>query len=101
MVRDYVTVDFVAAVLAAVALDPDGPDSVDACSGVGVRLGDVLDAMIALLGIDVVITSDPNLATLPAAHVAVGDPAVVTARYGLESDLDALGVARSVLGDLL
>ncbi len=98
IVRDYVAVDFVASVFCDVAVDPDGPQVLNACSGVGILLHDVLDAMIAMLGIDVDVKSDPHLAGLSAASIVVGNPRIAIDRYGLETRPDAQEIARVALG---
>ena len=99
IVRDYVPVDFVASVFCEAAADPNGPSAINACSGVGVLLQDVLNEMIALLDLDIEVKLDPLLAGLSAASTVIGDPAVAIDRYGLEVRPDAHVVARVVLGD--
>ena len=98
VVRDYVSVDFVASVFCAAAVDPNGPPVLNACSGVGLRLHDVLDAMIEILGVDVSVTADPGLANLSAASIVVGDPAATVDRYGIASRPDASSIAGVALG---
>lgn len=93
VVRDYVPVDFVAAVFVAAAADPDPPEAINACSGIGIELGDVLEAMIAMRGVGVTVTLDPELAGMSAASVVVGDASTARARYGLEIHPEARDVA--------
>jgi GDP-4-dehydro-6-deoxy-D-mannose reductase len=97
VVRDYVSLPFVATVFAAVAADIAAPAVVNACSGVGLELGSILDAMIDLSGADATVVSDPDLVALPAPPAVVGDPAMVIDRYGLRLRFDAESVARMVL----
>ncbi len=101
VVRDYVPVEFVAAVFAAAAVDPDPPAVLNACSGVGIELGDVLEAMIAARGVGLTVTPDPELAGMSAASVVVGDASAARTRYGLAITPDAGDVAAYVLGDFV
>lgn len=99
VVRDYVTVAFVAAVFAETAKDDLGPEVIHAASGTGIRLGDVLASMIDLTDTDPEIAQDRELASLPAAPAVIGDPRMAAERYDLSCDIDAPTVARSVLQD--
>jgi nucleoside-diphosphate-sugar epimerase len=98
VIRDYVPVDFVASVISATAADPSAPSAVNACSGIGLQLHDVLDAMIALLDIEIEIAADPHLAQLSAAPVVIGNPSVAADLYGLATRPDASSIARLALG---
>ena len=98
VVRDYVPVDFVASVFRVAAADPNGPPVLNACSGIGLRLHDVLDAMIEILGVDVAVAADPDLANLSAASIVVGDPAATVERYRIGIRPDASSIAAVALG---
>lgn len=81
IIRDFVPLDFVVDVLAAVATHPAPPPVLNACSGVGLQLEEVLGAMAAYLGANVVTEPIPELVALDAPERIVGDPAVL-AQFG-------------------
>jgi GDP-4-dehydro-6-deoxy-D-mannose reductase len=83
IVRDFVPL---ASVVEGVRrlLDRPAPGRViNLCSGVGITLGEILDAMAERLGVTLRIVRDPALAALPAAPRAVGDPSAFFAATGL------------------
>jgi nucleoside-diphosphate-sugar epimerase len=96
--RDYVSARFVASVICAITSDAEPPEVANVCSGIGIQLGEILDAMIDLTDLSVSVVSDPHLATLPAPTSVIGDPLPVADRYGLEFRPDATSIAQTALG---
>jgi nucleoside-diphosphate-sugar epimerase len=92
VVRDFVPVDFVAEALHRLATDRIS-GTYNICSGVGIPLGSVLDAMAAMLDTEVQIEFEPELVALPAADRAVGSPAKLAA-LGLTTQPTAASLAR-------
>ncbi len=98
VVRDFIPIGFVVEALTAVVADPQ-PDGVfNICSGVGLRLRDVVEALAGRLGVAPEICVDPDLAALPAAERVVGDPARLTTRYGISVTTDPERVADAIVG---
>jgi len=64
---------------------PARPDTVyNVCSGRGVRLGDLLDRLLALAGVEVEIRPDPGRCRPSDIPVLVGDPSRLRAATGWE-----------------
>lgn len=98
VVRDYVSIDFVATVLATAIQDAESVGTFNACSGVGVELGTILHAMGELIGVETIAEPDPHLVSLPAASIVTGNPEKLAARFGLGVQPDAKSIASLVLG---
>ena len=82
VIRDFVPLDFAAEAL--VRLTTGGHQGrYNICSGVGIPLGAILDAMADLLSVDLKVEQEPELLTLPAGNRTVGNPAKLAA-LGLE-----------------
>ena len=60
------------------------PPILNVCSGVGVELGDLLEAMASALGLRLRLLI-PELAAIPAAEKIVGDASLLRS-YGLVCD---------------
>jgi nucleoside-diphosphate-sugar epimerase len=73
IVRDFVPLDYVVEVLAAVAILPAPPAVLNVCSGTGILLEDVLHALAASLDASVTVESVPELTAIPAPERIVGD----------------------------
>ena len=73
VIRDFVTSTFVGDAVAELVEYPPG-GIINICSGVGVRLGEVMGAAAILLDVELELEEDPILAGLPAPSVIVGDP---------------------------
>lgn len=78
VVRDFVPVTFVVEALSRLATERIA-GTYNICSGTGIELGSILDAMAALLDVDVQVEPDPELLALPAAERMVGSPAKLAA----------------------
>ena len=83
IVRDFVPLAGVSEVVRRL-LDRPAPGRVlNICSGVGIAVGEILAALARRLRVTVRITTDPTLATMPAAPCVVGDPAAMQEAVGL------------------
>ncbi len=96
--RDLVPIDFVADVLVAITMDEDSTGVFNVCTGRGLALSEVVEAMATVRGVDMDLTVDPALAALPAADRIVGDPRKVAGAYGLTSSPTADDIARTIFG---
>lgn len=97
VLRDFVPLDFVVDALVAVALAAEPPAVVNVCSGTGIVLGDVLDAMAIRLGVTVDVEPVAELVAIPAALRIVGDPRLL-AELGLSCDPTPESLAHVLLG---
>lgn len=95
VVRDFVPVGFVAAVLVRLAVDPRPDRVLNVCSGVGLTVGAVAEAMAAQLGLQPVFQPDPH--RLAGVPIAVGDPAALAELFGLRYAASAESVAAAAL----
>jgi nucleoside-diphosphate-sugar epimerase len=98
IVRDYVTVRFIGEAVAELVESPSG-GVVNICSGVGLRLDDVMFAAAKLLGVELVLDQDVELANLPAPASIVGDPARLDSLVEARPETTAEGLAAALLGD--
>jgi len=81
VVRDFSDVrDAVAAFRLLVGMRPDGP--VNVCSGSGLSLRDLLDALVNLSGLDVALVQDPSLVRRVDPPRVVGDTRRLNALIG-------------------
>lgn len=97
VVRDFVPLDFVVDVLAAIALVLDPPPVLNVCSGTGIVLADVLDAMASHIGAIVDVEPVPELIAIPAPLRIVGDPRLL-AELHLSCEPTPASLARVLLG---
>jgi nucleoside-diphosphate-sugar epimerase len=96
VVRDYVSIGFVASVLIRLAVDPRPDRILNICSGTGLTLGAVATAMAAQLGLEPVFRTDPGR---PAGvPIAVGDPSALAGLTGLRYSASPESVAAATLG---
>ncbi|HNH96411.1 MAG TPA: NAD(P)-dependent oxidoreductase [Microthrixaceae bacterium] len=93
-VRDFILLDDLAWVVVAVALHEDPPDVVNACSGVGVDFGSIVRALGDATGRVVTVESLDR----PGIPVVLGDPTRMRAVTGVQANMDAALLARTVLG---
>ncbi|MFQ5516207.1 MAG: NAD-dependent epimerase/dehydratase family protein [Acidimicrobiia bacterium] len=98
VVRDYIHLGFLVEVLVALMTHPLPGTVINACSGTGIRLEDVLQAMGRLLEVEVEVSIDEALAGIPAADVVVGDPRHLETSLGLTHRPTAHGIAALMLG---
>lgn len=98
VVRDYVPIAFVATVLGAIAQDAESTGTFNICSGVGLELGGILEAMGSIFNVDIVAKPDPALVALPAASIVTGDPSLLLDRFGLSVKPTEHSIAMLALG---
>lgn len=97
IVRDYVSLDLVTeAFERSIEEQPVGP-VLNICSGSGVTLGDIVNAMALELGVEIDFHPVDRLVALPAAPTVVGDPSELTALLGPRPAPSADDIARSTL----
>jgi GDP-4-dehydro-6-deoxy-D-mannose reductase len=87
VIRDFIPLAFVTDTIVRLLELDEWPAILNVCSGVGVELGDLLDAMASELGVEVAVEVDPRLSAIPAAPRVVGDPTRLRG-LGLESHAD-------------
>lgn len=97
VVRDFVSVDTI--IEAVVRAIDRGPMSgvINVCSGIGIKLQQVVHAMATQLDVGLSIETDPYLATLPAADVVVGDPSKLRSVLGIEEMVTPASIAARLL----
>jgi nucleoside-diphosphate-sugar epimerase len=100
IVRDYVTGRFIGETVAELVESPPG-GVVNICSGVGLRLDDVMYAAARLLGVELVLDQDEQLASLPAPASIIGDPARLYSLVETRPEPNGEALAASLLGDAL
>ena len=62
-------------------------EAYNVCSGRGVRIGDLLDLLVRLSGIDVEVRVDPQKVRRAEIHEVVGDPSKIRAATGWQADV--------------
>jgi nucleoside-diphosphate-sugar epimerase len=100
IVRDYVTSGFIGEAIAELVEKPPG-GVVNICSGVGVRLDDLMSAAARLLGVEVVLDRDEQLAALPAPPSIIGDPTRLNSLVVARPEPSIQGLAAALLGSAL
>jgi len=98
VVRDYVPVAAVAEAVMRLLATPT-PGVFNVCSGKGLELSAIVNAMARRLGAELAIEVDPELAALPAPPAAIGDPAALRAAIGLVIEATPESVAAVVLSE--
>jgi nucleoside-diphosphate-sugar epimerase len=96
--HDFVPVDFVAAVLRTLVLQPQPGRTLNICSGTALTVGSVALAMAARLGLRPSFRPDPALAAGPRTPLSVGDPTLLADTVGLRFEATPDTVATAVLG---
>jgi nucleoside-diphosphate-sugar epimerase len=96
--RDFVPASFVTAVLARLAMDPQPDRTLNICSGVGLSMRSVADAMAARLGLRPTYRVDPRLAASAHIPVSVGDPSLLADMLSMRFRATAESIADAVLG---
>lgn len=99
VVRDFVSLSFVARSIATIALEA-APGTFNICSGAGLTPGDILRGMAELLNVELVLEPQPDVVAIPAADRVVGDPARLSA-LGLSETRPAIELARLALGETI
>jgi UDP-glucose 4-epimerase len=98
VVRDYVPLEVVGRTFATLAAATARPEVVNVCSGVGIAIGEIVDAAAEVLGVSVEVTEDPQLAALPAPDRVVGDPGDLEALLGPLPTTSAASIAELLVG---
>jgi GDP-4-dehydro-6-deoxy-D-mannose reductase len=93
VIRDFVPLPtIIEAIVRAAERELPG-EVINICSGVGIALEDIVQAMAARLGAAFVAELDPELALLPAGATVVGDPARMKRQLGLHPMPTAVSLA--------
>ncbi len=98
LVRDYVPVAAVVAVTLHLLAAPLPGRILNVCSGVGISLGSILDAMAGRLGVSLRIEQSPELLGIPAAPRVLGDPGRLFQATGLRVEVTAESLAGILVG---
>jgi GDP-4-dehydro-6-deoxy-D-mannose reductase len=99
VVRDFVPLDFIVeAILNTVDRAPAGR-AINICSGVGLKLEDIVMAMAELVDVPIRTEVDVSLAALPAGDVVVGDPTLMERTLGLRTNPTPAMLAGILLSD--
>lgn len=97
VIRDYVTASFVGEAIAELVSDPPG-GTVNVCSGVGIRLVDLMEAAAQQCGVDMKAVIDPDLAAIPAPAKIVGDPKRLNSLIAARPVTDTVSLALVLMG---
>ena len=97
VVRDFVTTDFIGAVMAQLLESPPG-GVVNICSGVGLSLEEVMRASAAVAGVELSFDIDPELAGLPAPTEIVGDQSRLFSLVEVRPDTTPQALGTKLLG---
>jgi nucleoside-diphosphate-sugar epimerase len=93
--RDFVMIDDVARALVDLAvLDGPLPPLVNVCSGVGLRFGEIVDALAAAMGVAASIRSLDR----PGIEAVVGDPGLLASTIGWAPTMSATALAQRATG---
>lgn len=98
LVRDYVPVSAVIEVILCLLAAPAPGQTLNVCSGIGISLGSILDAMAQRLGVTLRIVQSPELLGIPAAGRVVGDPGRLFQATGIRIEATAESLAEVLLG---
>lgn len=99
IVRDYVTARFVGKAVAEL-VERRYEGVVNICSGQGIELGQLLNAVGALIDAEIRFDVDPALAALPAVPHIVGDPTLLYTLIDSRATTEVDDLARELLGSL-
>jgi GDP-4-dehydro-6-deoxy-D-mannose reductase len=86
VVRDFVPIDVIVNAIVRVFDHPLPGEVVNVCSGSGIKLGDIVNAMARRLGVSAVTEVDEKLAHLPAPDTVIGDPTHMKTLLDLETN---------------
>ncbi len=93
--RDFVMIEDVARALVDLATTPGPPPPlVNLCSGIGLRFGDIVEALAAALGVPATVRSLDR----PGIEAVVGDPTLLGTTIGWTPAMSAAALARRVVG---
>lgn len=97
VVRDFVPLELVVEAILQVIEDPIPGGVINVCSGVGIRLGDIVAAMADRHGVSITTEVDPRLAALLAPDEVVGDPSRLEQLIGVRSGPTAASLADAMM----
>jgi GDP-4-dehydro-6-deoxy-D-mannose reductase len=98
LLRDYVPLAAVVDVTLHLLANPAPGQVLNVCSGVGISLGSILEAMAERLGVTLRIEQSPDLLAIPAAPRAVGNPERLFQATGIRVAASAEGMAEILVG---
>jgi nucleoside-diphosphate-sugar epimerase len=98
LVRDWVPLPAVAEAILRLLARPAPDQALNVCSGVGIPVGSILDAMAKRLGVALHVVQTPELLAIPAAPRVVGDPSRLAEMTGLRIAVTAEDLAEILLG---
>lgn len=93
LIRDFVSISFVASVILTVSLQGTEQRNINICSGIGIPYRMIVEQMISLLDLSVAVT-DFHEGGIPSV---VGDPSLLKS-IGVEENPSPDVIARTVLG---
>ena len=99
VVRDYVPAGAVVEAIRRVLERPQPGATINVCSGIGLELGRILDALARRLGVTAVPVVSPELEAMAAADRVVGDPTRLRALLGLVVEVSAESLAAELLAE--
>jgi GDP-4-dehydro-6-deoxy-D-mannose reductase len=97
LVRDWVPLPAVAEAILLLLARPAPDQVLNVCSGVGIPVGSILEAMAKRLGVALRVVQTPELLAIPAAPRVVGDPSRLAEVTGLRIAVTAEGLADLLL----
>jgi len=98
LVRDYVPLSAVAEVALSLLARPAPGQVLNVCSGVGIAVGSILEAMARRLGVTLRIVQTPELLDIPAAERVLGDPSRLAQATGIRIEATAESLAEILVG---
>ena len=96
VIRDFVPLSAVAETIERLITRP-ATGVINVCSGTGIELGSILQAMAERLGRGLKIVQRPDLLAIPAAPRVVGDPARLAEATGIRIEVTAASIAEILL----
>ena len=97
VVRDFVPIDLVVDAIIKVVDRALPGEVINVCSGLGITLGDIVNAMAERLGVSFVAEVDPDLARSPAGETVIGDPTRMERSLGLHVSPTAESLAETMV----
>lgn len=97
VIRDFVPVSAVAETIQRLTESPAPGQAINLCSGTGIELGAILQAMAEKLEVTLRIVQKPELLAIPAASRVVGDPTRLAHVTGIRIPATAEGMAEILL----
>jgi nucleoside-diphosphate-sugar epimerase len=98
VVRDFVPLSAVAETIQRLTASPAPGGTINVCSGTGIGLGSILQAMAERLDVSLRISQKPELLAIPAALRVVGNPSRLAEMTGIRIEVTAGSMAGILLG---